>query len=138
GFFYQGEAFLALSTQQNFTTPFYALFNPTTTDHITLMSADGSVPSMAGFTNQGNIGYAYDSPVCGSVQLLGAFKQVAGSHYYTTDPVVHSDLISRGTWINSDSGAFVLPLPFVWYVSFIFFYVCHSMGYLRLEFVYCP
>ncbi|KAF9481919.1 hypothetical protein BDN70DRAFT_930460 [Pholiota conissans] len=121
GWIYQGEAFLGWPTPQNFTFPFYRFFNPTTTDYISTTSTDGSAPSIPGFTLQGTLGYAYTSSVCSSVPLLGAFNQAAGSHYYTTDPNVHTDLLSQGGWTNVNSGVFVLPLSFVWYVNFIKF-----------------
>ncbi|KAF9481325.1 hypothetical protein BDN70DRAFT_919913 [Pholiota conissans] len=113
GWVYQGEEFLAWPTPQDFTSPFYNLFNPTTTDHMIVLSTDGSVPSAPGYEQlDGIVGYAYATQVCSSVPLLEAVYS-GGSHYYTTDPIVHSQLLLQPGWTNGAIKAYVLPLPFV-------------------------
>ena len=41
--------------------------------------------------------------------LLAAFQAAAGDHWYTTDPVEHSNLLSLG-WTDAGIIAYVLPL----------------------------
>ncbi|PPQ81583.1 hypothetical protein CVT25_013422 [Psilocybe cyanescens] len=105
----QGDMFLAWQTPQEFTTPFYRLFNPTTTDWITAISTNGAAPVVQGFGDATIIGYAYSTQVCGSVPLLGASLASKGDHYYTTSTNDHASLLANG-WVDAGIAAFVLPL----------------------------
>ncbi|PPQ91627.1 hypothetical protein CVT25_012810 [Psilocybe cyanescens] len=92
----QGNMFLAWQTPQDFTTPFYWLFNPTTTDWITVTSTNGTAPVVQGFGDATIIGYAYSTQVCGSVPLLGASLASKGNQYYTTSTNNHTSLLENG------------------------------------------
>ncbi|KAH9474240.1 hypothetical protein JR316_0013403 [Psilocybe cubensis] len=105
----QGDLFLAWQTEQEFTVPFYRLFNPTTTDWITMISTDGSPPVVSGFEDATVIGFAYSTQVCGSVPLLGASLPSKGDHWYTTDVREHNFFLENG-WVDAGIAAFVLPL----------------------------
>ncbi|PPQ72379.1 hypothetical protein CVT25_011760 [Psilocybe cyanescens] len=107
---FEGDMFLAWQTPQDFTIPFYRLFNPTTTDWILAISTDGTAPIVQGFRDATIVGYAYSTQVCGSVPLLGASLPSRDDHYYTTSANDHTSLLANG-WVDAEIAVFVLPLP---------------------------
>ena len=105
----QGDIFLGWETPQNFTVPFYQLFNSVLNDFVYLPSVNGAVPTASGYVSQGIVGYAYSTQVCGSVPLLSVFQSSTGDHWYTTDQQEHDMMVANG-WIDEGTAFFVLPL----------------------------
>ncbi|KAF8968623.1 hypothetical protein BDZ97DRAFT_1799323 [Flammula alnicola] len=106
---FQGEAFLAWTTPQQFTVPFYRFFTQTNQDYLFTISTDNNPPTVPGFNFDAIVGYVYSSQVCGSIPLLGAWNQQFGDHYYTTDAVDHSALLALSGWVDAGIAAYVLP-----------------------------
>ncbi|PPQ69460.1 hypothetical protein CVT26_002870 [Gymnopilus dilepis] len=52
----QGDIFLGWETPQNFTVPFYQLFNSALNDFVYLPSVNGAVPTASGYVSQGIVG----------------------------------------------------------------------------------
>ncbi|KAF8968604.1 hypothetical protein BDZ97DRAFT_1799249 [Flammula alnicola] len=106
---FQGEAFLAWTTPQDFTIPLYRFLTQTNQDYLFTISTDSNPPTVPGFNFDAIVGYVYSSQVCGSVPLLGAWNQKFGDHYYTTDADDHSALLAVGGWVDAGITAYVLP-----------------------------
>ncbi len=107
---FQNLAFLAWTDVQEFTVPFYQLIS-NNDDIIVLPAVNGTPPAVSGFTNQGIVGYAYSTEVCGSVPLLTAVNAGATDHWWTTNANDHTRMIASGTgWVDGGVPFFVLPL----------------------------
>ncbi len=108
---FQGPAFLAWSTPQEFTVPFYQLANtPTQNNFVFLPQINGSAPTFPGFTTQIIAGYAYSTQICGSVPLFSASNDAASDHWWTTSQSDHDALIASGTgWVDAGIVFYVLP-----------------------------
>ncbi|PPQ66417.1 hypothetical protein CVT26_011286 [Gymnopilus dilepis] len=102
---FQGDIFVAWNTEQEFTVPLYRFDLGVAQDY--MYTTATAVP---GYTLGIIIGYVYETQVCGSVPLLGAFNQAETDHYYTTAPNEHSQLIAISGWTDVGVAGYVLPL----------------------------
>ncbi len=109
---FQNPVFLAWRFEQEFTTPFYQFISSNSDAFMVLPGgANGTVPTAAGFTNQGIVGYAYTTPVCGSVPLLLAVNTGATDSWWTTSQADHDLLLEINTgWSDAGIAFYVLPL----------------------------
>ncbi|PPQ90072.1 hypothetical protein CVT25_011971 [Psilocybe cyanescens] len=105
----QGDNFCAWGTAQNFTSPLYLFYNPSTNDYHFILSADGTVPKPSGLQAQGIRAHVYATQVCGSVPLYTLSKPSVGDHWYTIFQGERETLISFG-WVDGGILAYVLPL----------------------------
>ncbi len=107
---FQNIAFLAWINVQEFTVPFYQMVS-TSNDFIFLPAVNGTPPAVSGFTNEGIVGYAYSTQVCGSVPLLSVVNAGATDVWWTTNANDHAQMIASGTgWADGGVPFFVLPL----------------------------
>ncbi|KJA20651.1 hypothetical protein HYPSUDRAFT_68376 [Hypholoma sublateritium FD-334 SS-4] len=108
---FQGPSFLAWLSPQEFTVPFYQLAANNGDDFLFLPAVNGTPPTVAGFTNQAIVGYAYSTQVCGSVPLLAASNAGATDHWWTTSQSSHDELLaSELGWVDAGIPFYVLPL----------------------------
>ncbi|KJA13772.1 hypothetical protein HYPSUDRAFT_81021 [Hypholoma sublateritium FD-334 SS-4] len=108
---FQNPAFLAWSSLQEFTTPFYQLISANGDSLDVLPAVNGSPPSVAGFTVQAAVGYAYTTQICGSVPLLSAVNAATTDRWWTTNEVEHAELLGSETgWVDGGVSFYVLPL----------------------------
>ena len=108
---FQGPAFLAWLTPQEFTIPFYQLADlPSQNNFIFLPQINGSAPTVPGFATQIIAGYVYATQICGSVPLFSASNDAASDHWWTTSQSDHDALIASGTgWVDAGIVFYVLP-----------------------------
>lgn len=117
---FQGDNFCAWASPQNFTSPLYLFFNPSTTDYQFILSADGSIPAPSGLQSQGIRAYVYPTqqPRCGSVPLYELSKPSVGDHWYTIVQRERASMLAAGTgWVDNGIIAHVLPLKSTFHAS---------------------
>ncbi|PPQ70673.1 hypothetical protein CVT26_014612 [Gymnopilus dilepis] len=103
---FQGDIFVAWSTEQEFTVPLYRYDLSNVLEDFQYSTAT----SIPGWIQRLVIGYVYETQVCGSVPLLGAYNQANTDHYYTTVFNEHSELIAISGWTDAGIAGYVLPL----------------------------
>ncbi|KAG6917753.1 hypothetical protein DXG01_001291 [Tephrocybe rancida] len=105
----QEEAFRAWKDPQNFTFPLYQLYDAPAGDWVPVLSTTGSAPVVAGYSTE-ILGYAYSTPVCGSMPLVALAQTTIGDRYFTTDPDERDMLVTSFGWVNQGIVAYVLPV----------------------------
>ncbi|PPQ81851.1 hypothetical protein CVT25_013451 [Psilocybe cyanescens] len=107
---FQGPDFLAWTDPQEFTVPLYRFFAEATGDYLYTTSTDGNPPSVPGFSFEIIVAYVYQTQVCGSVPLLGAWQKKAGDHFYTTSQPEHTTFMNLPSWVDAGIAGYVLPV----------------------------